>query len=403
MSSTDTKSDIPNKKSSTDTKSVIPNKKYTERKSKAVYVDESRKDRRMDDNIQEGENPVYTAMVNDDFEASDFAANGPEVEYVDFIQGSAKDLFQQPNEDINSYTYKIQYYLQNLKRRVIKKADAYFEKYGTESDIIWEAGNNNGRATNIPVLEALCKTQWAGPLSVEDAINLVDDAANQLIPGSDNFMRVVYILKAYRFCKTSKLTEYNIETKKIKDNKKGPSGGVKRVIGTNETARTIGDLIDLNEYKSITEWKTKKAKLAYKTNNLEYKKGYSWSQIFFGEKSKNDEFDIMFQYGGITMADLNCFMVPFVNVSETQEPIWRPTKYFYDSHTKKVTLALIPYTDEEKTGMKAQRKAIKLIKKVNTSDVLSANATESEKVGELLRRATERKNEVFNVVKEDKK
>ena len=252
-------------------------------------------------------------------------------------------------------------------------------------------------------MEALCDTESVGPLSVEDAINLVDDAANQLIPGSDNFMRVIYILKAYRFCKTSKLTEYNIETKKIKDNKKGPSGGVKRVTGTNKTAQTIGDLIDLNEYKSITEWKTKKAKLAYNKNNLEYKNGYSWSQIFFGENYKNNEFDLMFQYGGITMADLNCFMVPFINVSESEDPIWRPTKYFYDSHTKKVTLALIPYTDDEKTGMKAQRKAIKLIKKVNTADVLSANATESQKVGELLKRANDRKDEVFNVVKEDKK
>ena len=304
---------------------------------------------------------------------------------------------------MNTYTYKIQYYLQNLKTRVIRKADAYFEKYGTESDIIWEADNENGRATNIPVLEALCNTNYAGPLSVEDAINLVDDAANQLIPGSDNFMRVIYILKAYRFCKTSKLTEYNIETKKIKDNKKGPSGGVKRVTGTNKTVQTIGDLIDINEYKSITEWKTKKAKLAYKRNNLEYKEGYSWSQIFFGENAKNDEFDIMFQYGGITMADLNCFMVPFINIGNAQNPIWRPTKYFYDSHTKKVTLALIPYTDDEKTGMKAQRKAIKLIKKVNTKDVLSADATESQKVGELLKRANERKDEVFKVVKENKK
>ena len=389
--------------SSTDTISVIPKKKYNARKSKAVYIDESKKDMIMEDNNQEGENPVYTAMVNDDFIASDNAANGPEVDYVDFIQGSAKDLFQQPNEDINIYTYKIQYYLQNLKTRVIRKADAYFEKYGTESDIIWEVGNENGRATNIPVLEALCRTDSTGPLSVEDAIKLVDDAANQLIPGSNNFMRVIYILKAYRFCKTSKLTEYNIETKKIKDNKKGPSGGVKRVTGTNKTAQTIGDLIDLNEYKSITEWKTKKAKLAYNKNNLEYKEGYSWSQIFFGESYKNNEFDLMFQYGGITMADLNCFMVPFVNISDGSEPIWRPTKYFYDSHTKKVTLALIPYTDDEKTGMKAQRKAIKLIKKVNTSEVLSANATESQKVGELLKRANERKDEVFKVVKEDKK
>lgn len=389
--------------SSTDTKSVIPNKSYTKRRSKAVFIDESKKDKRIEDNYEEEENPTYVAMVNDNFTASDIAANSPEVEYVDFIQGSAKDLFQQPNEDINTYTYKIQYYLQNLKRRVIKKADAYFEKYGTESDIIWEANNGNGRATNIPVLEALCNTESAGPLSVEDAINLVDDASNQLIPGSDNFMRVVYILKAYRFCKTSKLNEYNIETKKIKDNKKGPSGGVKRVMGTNETARTIGDLIDINEYKSITEWKTKKAKLAYKTNNLEYKEGYSWSQIFFGEKAKNDEFDIMFQYGGITMADLNCFMVPFVNISETQIPEWRPTKYFYDSHTKKVTLAFIPYTDDEKTGMKAQRKAIKLIKKVNTSEVLSAKATEYQKVGELLNRAGQKMDEAFKVVKEDKK
>ena len=389
--------------SSTDTKSVIPKKKYSARKSKAVFIDETKKDMMMDDNIQEGENPVYTAMVNDNFTASDVAANSPEIEYVQFIQGSAKDLFQQPNEDIDIYTYKIQYYLKNLKTRVIRKADAYFEKYGTESDIIWEANNQNGRATNIPVLEALCDTESVGPLSVEDAINLVDDAANQLIPGSDNFMRVIYILKAYRFCKTSKLTEYNIETKKIKDNKKGPSGGVKRVTGTNKTAQTIGDLIDLNEYKSITEWKTKKAKLAYNKNNLEYKNGYSWSQIFFGENYKNNEFDLMFQYGGITMADLNCFMVPFINVSESEDPIWRPTKYFYDSHTKKVTLALIPYTDDEKTGMKAQRKAIKLIKKVNTADVLSANATESQKVGELLKRANDRKDEVFNVVKEDKK
>ena len=389
--------------SSTDTKSVIPNKSYTKRRSKAVFIDEAKKDGKMEDNYEEEENPVYLSMVNDDFIASDVAANSPEVDYVDFIQGSAKDLFQQPNEDLNTYTYKIQYYLQNLKTRVIKKADAYFEKYGTESDIIWEANNGNGRATNIPVLEALCNTEYAGPLSVEDAIKLVDDAANQLIPGSDNFMRVIYILKAYRFCKTSKLTEYNIETKKIKDNKKGPSGGVKRVIGTNNTVQTIGDLIDLNEYKSITEWKTKKAKLAYNRNNLEYKPGYSWSQIFFGENAKNNEFDIMFQYGGITMADLNCFMVPFINISKGPDPIWRPTKYFYDSHTKKVTLALIPYTDDEKTGMKAQRKAIKLIKKVNTSDVLSADATESEKVGELLKRANERKDEVFKVVKENKK
>ena len=389
--------------SSTNTKSVIPNKSYNKRRSKAVFIDEAKKDMKMEDNIQEGENPVYTAMVNDDFTASDDARNSPDVEYVDFIQGSAKDLFQQPNEDINTYTYKIQYYLQNLKTRVLRKADAYFEKYGTESDIIWEADNENGRATNIPVLEALCNTEYVGPLSVEDAINLVDDAANQLIPGSDNFMRVIYILKAYRFCKTSKLTEYNIETKKIKDNKKGPSGGVKRVTGTNKTAQTIGDLIDLNEYKSITEWKTKKAKLAYNRNNLEYQEGYSWSQIFFGENAKNNEFDIMFQYGGITMADLNCFMVPFVNISDGNEPMWRPTKYFYDSHTKKVTLAFIPYTDDEKTGMKAQRKAIKLIKKVNTKDVLSADSTESQKVGELLKRANERKDEVFKVVKQDKK
>lgn len=389
--------------SSTNTKSVIPKKNYTERKSKAVYIDETKKDKQMEDNYEEEENPTYLRMVNDDFESADNARNSPEVDYVDFIQGSAKDLFQQPDEDLNTYTYKIQYYLQNLKRRVLKKADAYFEKYGTESDIIWEANNGNGRATNIPVLEALCNTEYAGPLSVEDAINLVDDAANQLITGSDNFMRVIYILKAYRFCKTSKLTEYNIQTKKIKDNKKGPSGGVKRVTGTNKTAATIGDLIDLNEYKSITEWKTKKAKLAYKRNNLEYKPGYSWSQIFFGENSKNIEFDIMFQYGGITMADLNCFMVPFINVSTGSEPMWRPTKYFYDSHTKKVTLALIPYTDDEKIGMKAQRKAIKLIKKVNTSEVLSAAATESEKVGELLKRANERKDEVFKVVKEEKK
>ena len=389
--------------SSTNTKSVIPNKSYNTRKSKAVYIDEARKDMKMEDNYEEEENPVYTAMVNDDFEAADVAKNSAEVNYVEFIQGSAKDLFQQPNEDLNTYTYKIQYYLQNLKTRVIRKADAYFEKYGTESDIIWEAENENGRATNIPVLEALCNTNYAGPLSVEDTIKLVDDASNQLIPGSDNFMRVIYILKAYRFCKTSKLTEYNIETKKIKDNKKGPSGGVKRVIGTNKTAATIGDLIDLNEYKSITEWKTKKAKLAYKTNNLEYQEGYSWSQIFFGESYKNNEFDIMFQYGGITMADLNCFMVPFVNISEGPEPIWRPTKYFYDSHTKKVTLAFIPYTDDEKTGMKAQRKAIKLIKKVNTKDVLSADATESQKVEELLKRANARKDEVFKVVKENKK
>lgn len=389
--------------SSTNTKSVIPNKSYNKRKSKAVYIDEVKKDKRMEDNYEEEENPTYLSMVNDDFEPADNAANSPEVDYVDFIQGSAKDLFQQPNEDLNTYTYKIQYYLQNLKTRVIRKADTYFEKYGTESDIIWEAGNNNGRATNIPVLEALCNTNYAGPLSVEDAINLVDDAANQLIPGSDNFMRVIYILKAYRFCKTSKLNEYNIETKKIKDNKKGPSGGVKRVIGTNDTVQTIGDLIDINEYKSITEWKTKKAKLAYKRNNLEYKEGYSWSQIFFGEKAKNDEFDIMFQYGGITMADLNCFMVPFVNINNEQNPIWRPTKYFYDSHTKKVTLALIPYTDDEKTGMKAQRKAIKLIKKVNTRDILSANATEYEKVQALLNKANEKKDEAFKVVKEDKK
>lgn len=389
--------------SSTNTKSVIPNKSYNARRSKAVYIDETKKDMKMEDNYEEGENPVYTAMVDDNFTASDDAKNSPEVGYVDFIQGSAKDLFQQPNEDLNTYTYKIQYYLQNLKTRVIRKADAYFEKYGTESDIIWEANNGNGRATNIPVLEALCNTDYAGPLSVEDAINLVDDAANQLIPGSDNFMRVIYILKAYRFCKTSKLTEYNIETKKIKDNKKGPSGGVKRVIGTNNTVQTIGDLIDLNEYKSITEWKTKKAKLAYKRQNLEYQDGYSWSQIFFGPSAQNKEFDIMFQYGGITMADLNCFMVPFINIGDGNEPIWRPTKYFYDSHTKKVTLALIPYTDDEKTGMKAQRKAIKLIKKVNTSDILSADATESQKVGELLKRANERKDEVFKVVKENKK
>ena len=389
--------------SSTDTKSVIPKINYNKRKSKAVYVDEARKDKKMEDNIQEGENPVYTAMVDDNFLAADDARNSPDVDYVQFIQGSAKDLFQQPNEDLNTYTYKIQYYLQNLKTRVIRKADAYFEKYGTESDIIWEANNENGRATNIPVLEALCDTNYAGPLSVEDAINLVDDAANQLIPGSDNFMRVIYILKAYRFCKTSKLNEYNIETKKIKDNKKGPSGGVKRVTGTNGTVQTIGDLIDINEYKSITEWKTKKAKLAYNKYNLEYQEGYSWSQIFFGPSAQNKEFDIMFQYGGITMADLNCFMVPFVNINNDQNPIWRPTKYFYDSHTKKVTLALIPYTDDEKTGMKAQRKAIKLIKKVNTSDVLSAKATESQKVGELLKRATERKDEAFKVVKEDKK
>lgn len=389
--------------SSTDTKSVIPKKNYNQRKSKAVFIDEAKKDMKMEDNYEEEENPTFTDMVNDNFITSDDARNSPEVGYVQFIQGSAKDLFQQPNEDINTYTYKIQYYLQNLKTRVIRKADAYFEKYGTESDIIWEADNENGRATNIPVLEALCNTNYAGPLSVEDAINLVDDAANQLIPGSNNFMRVIYILKAYRFCKTSKLNEYNIETKKIKDNKKGPSGGVKRVIGTNNTVQTIGDLIDLNEYKSITEWKTKKAKLAYNKNNLEYKDGYSWSQIFFGENAKNDEFDIMFQYGGITMADLNCFMVPFVNISDAQDPIWRPTKYFYDSHTKKVTLALIPYTDDEKTGMKAQRKAIKLIKKVNTKEILSANATESQKVGELLKRANERKDEVFKVVKKDKK
>ena len=389
--------------SSTDTKSVIPKKNYNARKSKAVYIDEAKKDMKMEDNYGEGENPVYTAMVDDNFTASDVAANSPEVDYVQFIQGSAKDLFQQPNEDINIYTYKIQYYLQNLKTRVIRKADAYFEKYGTESDIIWEAGNNNGRATNIPVLEALCDTEYTGPLSVDDAINLVDDAANQLIPGSDNFMRVIYILKAYRFCKTSKLNEYNIETKKIKDNKKGPSGGVKRVTGTNKTAQTIGDLIDLNEYKSITEWKTKKAKLAYNKNNLEYQEGYSWSQIFFGESYKNNEFDLMFQYGGITMADLNCFMVPFVNIGNGQNPIWRPTKYFYDSHTKKVTLAYIPYTDDEKTGMKAQRKAIKLIKKVNTSDILSSNATEYDKVGQLLNRAGERMNEAFKIIKEDKK
>lgn len=389
--------------SSTDTRSVIPKKNYNQRKSTAVYIDETKKDMKMEDNYGEVENATYTKMVNDDFKASDDAKNSPEVNYVEFIQGSAKDLFQQPNEDINTYTYKIQYYLQNLKTRVIRKADAYFEKYGTESDIIWETDNENGRATNIPVLEALCNTDYTGPLSVQDAINLVDDAANQLIPGSDNFMRVIYILKAYRFCKTSKLNEYNIETKKIKDNKKGPSGGVKRVTGTNKTAATIGDLIDLNEYKSITEWKTKKAKLAYKTNNLEYKEGYSWSQIFFGESYKNNEFDIMFQYGGITMADLNCFMVPFVDISDGNEPMWRPTKYFYDSHTKKVTLAFIPYTDDEKTGMKAQRKAIKLIKKVNTKDVLSADATESQKVGELLKRANERKDEVFKVVKENKK
>lgn len=389
--------------SSTDTISVIPKKNYNARKSKAVYIDEAKKDMRMEDNNQEGENPIYTAMVNDNFTASDDAKNSEEVDYVQFIQGSAKDLFQQPNEDINTYTYKIQYYLQNLKTRVIRKADAYFEKYGTESDIIWEADNENGRATNIPVLEALCNTNYTGPLSVEDAINLVDDAANQLIPGSDNFMRVIYILKAYRFCKTSKLNEYNIETKKIKDNKKGPSGGVKRVTGTNKTAQTIGDLIDINEYKSITEWKTKKAKLAYNRQNLEYQDGYSWSQIFFGQSAKNDEFDIMFQYGGITMADLNCFMIPFININDAQNPIWRPTKYFYDSHTKKVTLALIPYTDDEKTGMKAQRKAIKLIKKVNTKDILSASATESQKVGELLKRANERKDEVFKVVKENKK
>ena len=389
--------------SSTDTKSVIPKINYNQRKSKAVYIDEAKKDMKMEDNTQEGENPIYAAMVDDNFEAADDAKNSPEVDYVEFIQGSAKDLFQQPNEDINTYTYKIQYYLQNLKTRVIRKADAYFEKYGTESDIIWEADNENGRATNIPVLEALCNTEYTGPLSVEDAINLVDDAANQLIPGSDNFMRVIYILKAYRFCKTSKLNEYNIETKKIKDNKKGPSGGVKRVTGTNNTVQTIGDLIDLNEYKSITEWKTKKAKLAYKRNNLEYKEGYSWSQIFFGENAKNNEFDIMFQYGGITMADLNCFMVPFVNINNEQNPIWRPTKYFYDSHTKKVTLALIPYTDDEKTGMKAQRKAIKLIKKVNTRDILSSNATEYEKVEALLNKANENKKEAFKVVKEDKK
>ena len=388
--------------SSTDTKSGISKKNYNQRKSKAVYIDEVKKDMKMEDNNEE-ENPTYVDMVNDNLTASDDAKNSPEVDYVDFIQGSAKDLFQQPNEDINTYTYKIQYYLQNLKRRVIKKADTYFEKYGTESDIIWEADNDNGRATNIPVLEALCNTDYTGPLSVEDAINLVDDAANQLIPGSDNFMRVIYILKAYRFCKTSKLSEYNIETKKIKDNKKGPSGGVKRVTGTNKTAATIGDLIDINEYKSITEWKTKKAKLAYKRNNLEYKEGYSWSQIFFGESAKNNEFDIMFQYGGITMADLNCFMVPFVNISNGENPIWRPTKYFYDSHTKKVTLALIPYTDDEKTGMKAQRKAIKLIKKVNTRDILSANASEYEKVEALLNRANEKKDEAFKVVKEDKK
>lgn len=389
--------------SSTDTKSVIPKINYNKRKSKAVYVDEARKDKRMDDNFTEAQNPTYVDMVNDNFLAADEAKNSPEVGYVQFIQGSAKDLFQQPNEDINTYTYKIQYYLKNLKTRVIRKADAYFEKYGTESDIIWEADNENGRATNIPVLEALCNTDNAGPLSVEDAINLVDDAANQLIPGSDNFMRVIYILKAYRFCKTSKLNEYNIETKKIKDNKKGPSGGVKRVTGTNKTAQTIGDLIDLNEYKSITEWKTKKAKLAYNRNNLEYQEGYSWSQIFFGPSAQNKEFDIMFQYGGITMADLNCFMVPFVNISDTQDPIWRPTKYFYDSHTKKVTLAFIPYTDDEKTGMKAQRKAIKLVKKANTSDILSSNATEYDKVGQLLTRAGQRMNEAFKVVKEDKK
>lgn len=388
--------------SSTDTKSGISKKNYNQRKSKAVYIDEVKKDMKMEDSNEE-ENPTYVHMVNDNFIATDNAANSPEVDYVDFIQGSAKDLFQQPNEDINTYTYKIQYYLQNLKTRVIRKADTYFEKYGTESDIIWEAGNDNGRATNIPVLEALCNTEYTGPLSVEDAINLVDDAANQLIPGSDNFMRVIYILKAYRFCKTSKLNEYNIETKKIKDNKKGPSGGVKRVIGTNKTAQTIGDLIDINEYKSITEWKTKKAKLAYKRNNLEYKEGYSWSQIFFGENAKNNEFDIMFQYGGITMADLNCFMVPFVNINDVQNPIWRPTKYFYDSHTKKVTLALIPYTDDEKTGMKAQRKAIKLIKKANTSDILSANTTEYQKVEALLNRANEKMDEAFKVVKEDKK
>ena len=389
--------------SSTNTKSVIPNKSYNTRKSKAVYIDEAKKDGKMEDNYEEEENPTYLSMVNDEFIAADEAKNSPEVDYVEFIQGSAKDLFQQPNENLNTYTYKIQYYLQNLKTRVIRKADAYFEKYGTESDIIWEANNGNGRATNIPVLEALCNTDNAGPLSVEDAINLVYDAANQLIPGSDNFMRVIYILKAYRFCKTSKLIEYNIETKKIKDNKKGPSGGVKRVIGTNKTVQTIGDLIDLNEYKSITEWKTKKAKLAYKRNNLEYKEGYSWSQIFFGENYKNNEFDLMFQYGGITMTDLNCFMVPFVNISDGNEPMWRPTKYFYDSHTKKVTLALIPYTDDEKTGMKAQRKAIKLIKKVNTREILSADATESQKVEELLKRANERKDEVFKVVKENKK
>lgn len=388
--------------SSTNTKSVIPNKSYNTRKSKAVYIDEVKKDMKMEDNNEE-ENATYVDMVNDNFIASDDAKNSPEVDYVDFIQGSAKDLFQQPNEDLNTYTYKIQYYLQNLKTRVIRKADTYFEKYGTESDIIWEAGNDNGRATNIPVLEALCNTDYAGPLSVEDAINLVDDAANQLIPGSDNFMRVIYILKAYRFCKTSKLNEYNIETKKIKDNKKGPSGGVKRVIGTNNTVQTIGDLIDLNEYKSITEWKTKKAKLAYKRNNLEYKEGYSWSQIFFGENAKNNEFDIMFQYGGITMADLNCFMVPFINMGNAQNPIWRPTKYFYDSHTKKVTLALIPYTDDEKTGMKAQRKAIKLIKKANTTEILSANKSEYEKVGALLNKAGQTMKEAFKVVKEDKK
>ena len=389
--------------SSTDTKSVIPKKKYNARKSKAVFIDETKKDMKMDDNTQEGENPVYTAMVDDNFTAYDVAANSPEVDYVQFIQGSAKDLFQQPNEDIDIYTYKIQYYLKNLKTRVIRKADAYFEKYGTESDIIWEANNQNGRATNIPVLEALCDTNYTGPLSVEDAINLVDDAANQLIPGSNNFMRVIYILKAYRFCKTSKLNEYNIETKKIKDNKKGPSGGVKRVTGTNKTAQTIGDLIDLNEYKSITEWKTKKAKLAYNRSNLEYKEGYSWSQIFFGENYKNNEFDLMFQYGGITMADLNCFMVPFININDAQNPMWRPTKYFYDSHTKKVTLALIPYTDDEKTGMKAQRKAIKLIKKANTTDILSSSATEYQKVGALLNRANEKMEEAFKVVKEDKK
>ena len=145
--------------SSTDTKSVIPNKSYTKRKSKAVFIDENKKDMTMDDNIQEGENPVYTAMVDDNFESADLAANSPEVGYVQFIQGSAKDLFQQPNEDLNTYTYKIQYYLKNLKTRVIRKADAYFEKYGTESDIIWEANNGNGRATNIPVLEALCNTE----------------------------------------------------------------------------------------------------------------------------------------------------------------------------------------------------------------------------------------------------